>query len=317
MTKKKISILGSNSHIAKGLIYNFLKTENISLYLYTRNPQKTKLFIEKLKKAPNTEIFIKEGYADDIVSNSDLLINCVGVGTAKNMEGEYSRWFTVIEKFDNLCLEYLKQNPNTLYISFSSGSIYGEFSNPVGENTVNNLQVNNIQCKDYYPIARINSEAKHRSFEKFKIVDLRIFSYFSRFADLNEDYFINELISSVINQNTFITNETNIVRDYIHPDDLFKLIMKCSDVGKINAAFDVISKAPVEKFEIINYFASNYNLKYEVKNSLDIQSGTGKKNVYYSKFDKAKEILGFEAENTSLEAIVKEAKYIIEQGIRI
>lgn len=314
MKPSKIAILGAGSHIAKGLILNFLQTENTVLYLYTRSAQKVLSFINSIEEPVLAEYFIQEGYTDGIVPECDLLINCVGVGTVDKLEGELSRWFMVIEEFDNLCLAYLQKNPETLYISLSSGAVYGKsFISPAEENTANTIQVNHITSQDYYSIARINSEAKHRSFSDYKIVDLRVFSYFSRFADLTDRYFIIDVINCILNGKVLSTNDINIIRDYVHPKDLFNLIKRCLQAGNINTAFDTVSKAPVTKNEILDYFASEYGLIYEVKKALEISSGTGMKNIYYSKYNKAAEI-GYEPEFTSLEAIMQESKYILKPG---
>jgi hypothetical protein len=310
MKQLKVVILGAGSHIAKGLIYNFLKTENVDLHLYTRSPEKVLSFVNSQEKSLATNFVVHENYVNLFASNCDILINCVGVGTANKLDFDFSRWFTVTEEFDNLSLAYLLQNPETLYINFSSGAVYGTFSTPANENTTNNIQINNIQSKDYYSIARINAEAKHRAFSEFKIVDLRIFSYFSRFTDLTDNYFLDEIISAVLNKKVFLTNDINIVRDYIGHHDLFNLILQCYRGGKLNTAFDVISKGQVEKFAIIDYFASQYGLKYEIKKSLDIQSGTGMKNNYYSTYNKALEI-GYESEYTSLGTIAEESIFVI------
>jgi hypothetical protein len=48
MPNLKIAILGANSHIAKGLINNFLSEKSNSLYLYTRSSGKCKNFLSSL-----------------------------------------------------------------------------------------------------------------------------------------------------------------------------------------------------------------------------------------------------------------------------
>jgi nucleoside-diphosphate-sugar epimerase len=249
----KIAILGASSHIAKGLIANFLKAKGNHLYLFSRTMSKLEIFLHLIGKS-SKDLCLKEGYNDFNKENYDLIINCVGAGTPNKLKNNYSNWFSVNEKFDNIAIDYLHNNPKTLYINFSSGAVYGKNgSAPVEENTLNSIPVNNLQPEDYYSIANLNSEAKHRSFKDLKIVDIRIFSYFSRFADLNSGYFITEVMKHVLEKKTLETTDVNIVRDYIDPDDLFALILKCVEFGKINSAFDAVSRQSVDKLQILEY----------------------------------------------------------------
>ena len=102
----------------------------------------------------------------------------------------------------------------------------------------------------------------------------------------------------------------NIVRDYIHPKDLFSLIRKCIKVDKINGAFNVVSLKPVSKWEILDYFSSEYGLKYKIIPSLNYTSATGSKNIYYSTYNNAAR-LGFKPVFNSMGTIKEESKYIL------
>ena len=175
---------------------------------------------------------------------------------------------------------------------------------------MNSILVNHVTTEDYYSIARLNSEAKHRAFKDLNIVDLRIFSYFSRFIDLADNYFITELLDCVLKKKVFATNNMNFIRDYLHPEDLFSIIRKCMDAGKINVVFDVTSAKPVEKREILDYFSLEYGLKYEVGRSLSHVSPTGSKNIYYSKYNKALGI-GYKPKFSSMDTLKQESKYIL------
>lgn len=309
--KKHIAISGSTSHIAKGMINNFLHSGDFSLHLYTRYPDKVRNFLCSIGKSTEHNCIIHEGYMDFIKYSYDLIINCVGVGTMKTPEKKYSDYFMVTEKYDNMIIKYLLNNPDTLYISFSSGAIYGrEFSVPAGENTRNSIPVNYMTTEDYYAIARLNAEAKHRSFNDLKIVDLRVFSYFSRFIDLTDGYFITELLDCILNKKILITSNINFIRDYIHPEDLYLAIKKCMDAGRLNMAFDVNSASPVEKMEILNYFSLEYGLKYEIRESSGHFSPTGSKNIYCSNYNNALSI-GYKPAFTSIYTIKEESKYIL------
>ncbi|MEK7072360.1 MAG: NAD-dependent epimerase/dehydratase family protein, partial [Patescibacteria group bacterium] len=258
--KKNIAILGATSHIAKGLIYNFLQSEEFCLHLYARSADKVNDFLVAIGKCEGKDRFIYNGFADFPNRDYDVVINCVGIGTINKHKGDYAAYFTITEEYDNLVIAYLRRNhPKTLYISFSSGAVYGKvFSAPARENTTNCISVNHINKEDYYAIARLNAEAKHRAFADLNIVDLRLFSYFSRFIDLTDGYFITELLSCILKKKVFVTDNQNIIRDYVHPDDLFVVVMKCLAASHINGAFDVMSARPVEKREVADYFVRKY-----------------------------------------------------------
>lgn len=311
--KSKIAILAATAHIAKGLIHNFLQNGNFSLDLYTRSADQARSFLGAIGKSPDKKCVIHQGYRDFLKCSYDVVINCVGVGTLNKFQGDFTQYFTVTEEYDNLVISYLRHHhPDTLYISFSSGAVYGRnYSAPMSKNTINSLRVNQITTEDYYAIARLNAETKHRAFNDLRIVDLRLFSYFSRFIDLTDNYFITELLNCILNKKIFITNKTNIVRDYVHPKDLFSIIRKCLAAGQINQAFDVTSAKPVAKREILEYFSLKYGLKYKIGQSLSHVSATGSKNIYYSKYNKTLRI-GYKPKFTSLDTIKQESKYILK-----
>lgn len=315
MDKKfKIAILGSTSHVASGLINNFLENGEVELHLYARAPEKVRAFLGAIGKSESKECVIYGDYADFPKHDYDVVINCVGVGASNKLQDNYSNYFTITEEYDNLVLKYLRDNhPDTLYISFSSGAIYGgRFLSPADENTSHNIRVNHVTKEDYYAIARLNAEAKHRSFGNLKIIDFRIFSYFSRFIDLADNYFIAEVLNSILNKTTLVTDGTDIIRDYLHPKDLFSMVKLCMNGGNINAAFDVMSAAPIKKSEILDYFSREYGLKYETGELSGRTAPTGSKLNYYSKYNKAAEV-GYKPAFGSMDTIREESKFVLEK----
>lgn len=311
--KKNIAILGATSHIAKGLIYNFLKSDGFCLHLYARSASPVEDFLTSLGKLSSQDCVVHEGFFDFPKHNYNVIINCVGIGTLNKHKGDYAAYFTVTEEYDNLIIAYLRRHSHALYVSFSSGSVYGRvFSAPAEENTVNCINVNHVGKEDYYAIARLNAEAKHRAFKNLNIVDLRLFSYFSRFIDLTDGYFITETLNCVLGKKTFNTNDVNFVRDYVGATDFFSMIKKCLSAGKINAAFDMTSAKPVGKKEILDYFSSEYGLTYKIDPGLNYISSTGSKDAYYSKYFNAARI-GYKPVFTSMETIKKESKFILNK----
>jgi len=304
---KVIAILGANSHIAKGLINNFAHKTDDALRLFTRDAAKTAAFLGSIGKGPSANCAIEEGYRDFLAGRYDVVINCVGAGAPNKLGKDYSVWFTLTEEFDNLAINYLRGHPDALYVNFSSGAVYGrDGSAPVEENTVNPIAVNHVPATDYYAVAKLNAEAKHRSLGHMRIVDIRIFSYFSRFIDLDSGYFITEALKCLMGNTLLETNKANIVRDYIHPDDLFSLLLRCVEADHLNDAFDAVSAKPVDKLSILGYFETEHGLRYHITPSLRFGGPNGFKLIYCSVFNKAVNI-GYKPTFSSMDAIAQEA----------
>ena len=278
-----IAFVGATSYVAQDLIERFLQTD-CKLFLFARNPQNIFWLNDK----------ITFGTLNDFKNYEyDVIINCI------------QTVFIDYEKYDNMIIEYLLKHVDSLYIHFSSGAVYGKnFNKPVTKKTISSIEINNIKEIDYYYINKIYTEAKHRSFANLNIIDIRLFSYFSKYVYLKiyQHYFMNNIVRCLINKTIFKTNSINFIRDFVHPADLFDLIIKCIDIKKLNTFFDVYSIKPTSKFEILSLCEKEFYLQYEFINTIDTENKTGEKNVMYSTNYKAKEI-GYTPNYSSLEAI--------------
>jgi len=291
---KKIAILGATSHIAKGLILNFKQSKKNELFLFARLPKKVKEFLKEYNLSPNRHIYEFKHFQSE---KYDVIINCVGLGTPVKVKEASDEVFRLTEEFDNMVLEYLLRYPKTLYINFSSGAIYS-------------VSVNDMKPEHYYGIAKLHQEAKHRALKKLNIVDIRVFSYFSRFIELDSGYFLTELIKSLKRKRVFITNPCDFVRDFLAPQDLFDLICLIIKAKPFNGAIDAYSSMPISKFKLLDYFVKNYSLKYTVNRGLKLTCPTGVKSRYCSSSRKA-EGLGYKPKFSSLEIVAMESKYIL------
>ncbi|MFA4828543.1 MAG: NAD(P)-dependent oxidoreductase [Thermodesulfovibrionales bacterium] len=299
----RIAILGATSHIAKGLIYNFNQKGNCELFLFARSIDRLREFLKSIECGEN---FHLKGFDELNKERYDVIINCIGISSASDFKERVSSYFRLTEQFDNLVLDYLNEHPDTLYINFSSGAAYGtDFSVPADEATFSKWDINHISEADYYGIAKLNSEAKHRALKGLNIVDLRVFGYFSRFIDLQSRFLLTEIISCTKEGKEFITGPDNIFRDYVHPKDLFELLDKCIERHRLNDVFDVYSLKPVSKFEILEYFQKEYGFEYIINNGFASSSVTGSKDNYYSISKRARKIR-YTPQFTSLDSIVQE-----------
>jgi len=307
---KKIAIIGATSHIAKGLIYIFSQhTERYKVDLFARNINKLSNFLlkENLSKK-----FLISDFSKFCEGKYEVIINCIGTGTPIGFQAQQSNIMRTTEQFDNMILDYLAENTESLYINMSSGAVYGkDYINPINQKTCPILDINNLSESDSYFVAKINSEAKHRALKHLNIVDLRVFSYFSRFIDLEAGYLVTDMIKSLINNKPFETNNTDIVRDYVSFEEIFQLIEKCIEKQKLNDWFDVYSLKEIRKFELLDFYKQKYSLIWKLKNGLTQLNTGGIKSCYYSTNRKAAEVLGYKPRFTSLEIIKMETDLIL------
>lgn len=307
---KKVAILGAMGHIGKSLIHQFSLKNEFEVSLFSRSKDSIDSFLYTFISPEAVHLFHTDTNENFIARTYDAVINCTGIGNPAIFKNDPRQIFEVTEKFDELVISNLKQNPDTLYINLSSGAVYGKgIESGALSDTQSLIDINDLKPSDYYGIAKINSEAKHRALSNFNIVDLRIFSFFSRFIDLESTFLIADIIKSIKNKQTFLTNSDNIVRDFTCPSDLYDLIKLLIDKKQINDVFDVYSIKPILKFELLDFFKEKYGLHYQINETSNNQSPTGNKNNYYSKFDKASKI-GFMPKFSSLTGIEVEMKYI-------
>lgn len=306
---KRIAILGATGHIGKALTYRFsLRNKGFEVYLFARSLDKLKNFVAEVKGGHKLNTFLIKDFN---MYGYDVVINCIGMGTPSAIKDTGMEIFSVTEEFDSLILRYLEKNPKTLYINLSSGAVYGkDFRKPVISEAKTAIDINRLQQEDNYSIAKINSEAKHRYLSHLNIVDLRVFSFFSRFIDLDAGFLLSDLIKYLKEKKTFVTSPEDIIRDYVVPEDLFNLINLCIKKNKINDFFDVYSARPVSKVRLLNFLKSKYGLSYSLTASFPSQSPTGSKFAYYSMSKKAA-ALGYTPKNSSLQGINNEIKYLL------
>lgn len=301
MKRLNIAILGATGHIAKNLIVGLSSSKRYELYLFARSMERLTSFLVENDITDKTHVFDYKQFQDSAAYN--VIINCIGIGNPQDLIHAPFSVFQITEQYDNMILQYLQMKPDTIYINLSSGATYGsDFASPATNNKLLDLNINRLSLKDYYGISKLHMEAKHRSLDDFRIVDLRIFGFFSSYIDLKSKFLLTEVIEHIWTRKVLNTSPENIIRDYVHPEDFLRLVECCMDENIQNDVYDVYSLKPATKFEILDYFVREYGLKYEVKNSSLYDSVTGSKTNYYSINEKALNI-GYLPSYTSLDSI--------------
>ena len=278
--------MGANSHIAKGLMH-FGTEEGYQIVPFSRSTG---------------------GYSEFLGGRYDVVINCVGPGIIKD---NYADWFTVAEKYDNLAMQYLLEvNPETLYIHFSSGKVYGD-AGPATAQTRLQIDPNNVPRSQYLSITKLYAESKHRVFDHLNIVDIRVFAYFSRWANLEENYFISLVAKCLKENRAFVTNSTDVYRDFLGPQDLFDIVRLSILKKKLNAAIDAFTLKPVSKMDLLDRLRTEFNLDYYIDNSIEIPNSSGFKDKYYTTCTNATSTLGYKPAKTSENTVAFEMQHLL------
>lgn len=300
----RIAILGATGHLSKCVFWSFSKDKDVEFFLFSRSKINAENFYRRFS---DTTINYFDDYQMFHRFDYDLIFNGIGSWDSKDQPSNHI--FHVTEYYDNLILYYQESHPQAISIHVSSGAAYSNsFSSPAEENSQTAIMINHIVEKDFYSIAKINSEAKHRSFPEMNIVDIRLFGFFSRYMSLEYPYLLSALIQSTKEHKLFKIVKEDFWRDYIHMTDFSLLLHSIVERKRINMAVDICSKLPISKSDLIHLFMGKYGLKVQEDTSAKV-SKTGIKPFYYSiqKNDL------YIPQYTSLEAVENELKYFMEE----
>ena len=220
----RISILGASSQIAQDLILSFSKNTSYDIVLFGRNVGLLEKWINS--ENLNEKYQVKEYSEFGNHQKYDVIINFVGIGDPAKAQKMGNDIFKITEQYDDMALEYLKQHKKTKYIFLSSGAVYGgNYQKPVDKDTIATIDINNLKSTDWYTLAKLYAEAKHRSLPNLSIVDIRVFNYFSHTQDMGARFLITDIVRAIKNKEVFKTSADNIVRDFITPPDFYHLIL--------------------------------------------------------------------------------------------
>jgi nucleoside-diphosphate-sugar epimerase len=309
----RIAILGSNSQIAKDLIVSFSADTSNKIYLYSRRPDEMKLWLNQ-KDLNFFEARSYDEFEKNDVNEFDSIINFVGSGNPATTVAIGASIMQITERYDNLALEYLVKFPNCRYIFISSGAAFcSKYDSPVNEESVAKIPLNNLQSQDWYGIAKLYAECKHRALSDKAIVDVRIFNYFSSSQDPHARYLITDILRAIKNGDVLETTPDEIVRDFITPPDFFQLIQKILGAPKVNIAIDCFSKSPVKKSQLLQSMAENFGLKYKSKSCGVAINATGAKPYYFSVNNSAAKQFKYEPSLTAMEGVLREACLILSK----
>ena len=303
---ERIAILGANSLIAIDYIELVLKKTERFLYLFTRNP----LGMSGLLDDGCASKFKFLGYEDFGKERYDLIINFVGGSDPALINKLGKEIFVITQQYDDLAIQYLQKNTTCKYIFISSGAAYGNVFayEPATNITKSNFDFDNLPAFDYYGAAKYLSEQRHRTFLNLHIVDVRVFSYFSKRQSLNSKLFLPQLIGAIKNGAVFSTLNEEMWRDYIGPIDFFNFLECMLSQDGINDSFDCFTRAPVSKLALLKKLADEYGLRLSLL--MPDERKINPKTWYYS-VNRRAESLGYFPEFNSINTILNGIKGLI------
>lgn len=300
----RVAIIGGNSHVAKNLIFANQASGRWEITAFGRNVEAIRAFADQNSRAVLCKSLSQFASSDGF----DAIINCVGFGTPEKVKSAGLSLFKVPEEIDNLILDFVIANPKTRYTNFSSGAVYGTSMNrPAKSGQPAILEVSPLDPSEFYRISKIHQEAKHRSCPELSIVDVRLFSFFSRFIDPDSNYLMNDVIKSIETGQVLQTAPTEIYRDYISPADLYSLIDCILVSPSFNGTVDTYSKASISKSQLLANLGAEFGMKSEFVSAIQ-GSPTGTKAFYYSTNAESARAIGYRPQLDSWDTIREELK---------
>ncbi|MEQ9916357.1 NAD(P)-dependent oxidoreductase [Pectobacterium aroidearum] len=304
----RIAILGCTSQLAKDLILSICAYSQHDLILFGRSPEQTQSWLVENDIASRCDVSEYDDYSNIV---HDAVINFVGVGDPSRAAAMGGSIFDITLRYDELVLNELKNHPERRYIFLSSGAAYGSsFLEPADTNTPSTINFNNLLPQEYYSVAKLHAECRHRSLADYAITDLRVFNMFSRTQDLSARFFITDIVRSIQSGAELVTSSDMIYRDFMHPKDFYQLVECVLSSPPRNTSLDCYSRQPVDKITLLDEMKNTFGLSYRMQESNSAINATGIKPYYYSRNKRAAE-LGYQPEYSSLETIMEETSAIL------
>ncbi|SEK57207.1 Nucleoside-diphosphate-sugar epimerase [Roseateles sp. YR242] len=305
-----LAFLGANSQIARDLILSMAASGRDDLLLFGRDVAALQHWIEVNGLGRQCHAAGYDAYGH---TPHDAVLNFVGVGDPRKAVEMGASIFEITQHFDDLVLRGLADHPDRRYIFLSSGAVYGDaFQQPVGAQTQARVAINQLGPQDWYAVAKLHAEARHRSRAQTAIVDLRVFNYFSRTQSLASRFFITDLLRAVRDRETVTVSPDYMVRDFLHPSDFHRLVDAVLAAPPANAALDCYTTAPVDKPTLLQSLHERFGLAYQFSAPAAnvAVNATGAKPHYYSLNRKA-EAFGYTPAHSSISGVLEEAAALL------
>ncbi len=308
----RIAILGATSQIARDLIVSFSAAEDKHLQLFARRPDEVAKWLESVALSGR---YPAGGFSEFAEQEFDAVINFVGVGNPAQAKVMGNSIFDITLRFDEMVLDYLQTHLACRYLFLSSGAAYGSsFNEPATRDTPAVVAINNLAPHEWYGVAKLHAECRHRAHPELPIIDIRVFNYFSRTQDISARFLITDILRAIRDKTALKTSPDYIVRDFLHPSDFYKLVNALLSAPASNVSVDCYTRAPVDKPTLLVAMQEKFGLRYEITEVTVSVNATGSKPHYYSLNTRAADF-GYQPGLTSLEGILREAGAVLGEAV--
>jgi len=305
----RIAIFGATSQIARDLIVSFSGEADKQMCLFARRPDEVTKWLASAGLTGRYPVDEFSGFAKH---DFDAVINFVGVGNPAQAVAMGNSIFDITLRFDEMVLDYLQTHPACRYLFLSSGAAYGSsFNEPANRDTPAVVAINNLAPHEWYGVAKLHAECRHRAHPEFPIIDIRVFNYFSRTQDVSARFLITDILRAIRDRTVLKTSPDYIVRDFLHPSDFYKLVSVLLFAPAANAVVDCYSRAPIDKPGLLAAMQEEFGLRYEIIEASVSINATGGKPCYYSLNTRAADF-GYQPNLTSLESVLQESEKILK-----
>jgi len=311
----KIAILGATGHVGQSVAAEFAASYDHELVLLARNHEAAQVVANENVHHCDVSVL---PIAEFESTTYDVVVNALGAGDSGRISALGSELMRSTEEWDNRVARLLERSSDCLYVCFSSGTAFGlSRDKPVSSDSEAVFPINNLSTDHCYAVAKLNAETKHRASAELNIVDLRLYGYASRFIDTSGGFFLSQAMAALRAGEVLPTLKTDMTRDYVTPPDVCQLIERCLSARPINRSFDVYTRSPVTKFELLQGLRQNFGLAWRELDDPSIIRGSVEKNAYYS-LDRSATAIGYEPQYTALEGVINEiGKYLDHAGISV
>lgn len=293
----RIAILGAGSYVSRAILPQLLRQSDWEALLYTRTPDQLAGWASE-RRLPGGRISV-EASSEFGGRACDAIVNFVGAGDPRLVNRLGDAILPISAEWDERVVEALRKRPATRYIFASSGVATGDaFLSPRKPGA----PLKRLARKDFYARAKAEAEERHRALGDLPIVDLRLYAFYSADMGTELGYLVCNILRMLRARSILWTDEHDIARDYMHPEDLSSAIMAVLRASPQNAAHDLVSAGPLRKFDLLRRFQERFGLQWQVGQS---HAAANKMNYYSEDFSLSN--LGFAPRFTAMEAVIEQA----------
>jgi nucleoside-diphosphate-sugar epimerase len=318
MKSKSLLIIGGTGFFGQSIIKylstkHFLNLQINKIFILSRGKLKVTIYNKKLRKKFKV-----------IKLNSNIL-------TVKNLpKVDYVIYAAILKNYQNdnkAVKNYLdlakRYHLKSKILYISSGAVYGkQLNNNLGFRE-NYLKLNKkINFKNSYKKEYSKNKRKNEIlFEKFakkgsKVSIARCFSFVGEFLPTNSHYVVGNFIKNILNnKNINIKADYQVIRSYMHEEDLVRWLLKILDHSNKNCPiYNVGSDRFISINKLANLLSKKYNLNVVFDNAKILKK---RFDIYVPNIQKAKKELNLINNYSTVDAIIKTINLLINNNEKI